>query len=137
MKKKFTGAETAVLYAELQRLLHTFRGMTHDGYDEAIQSMKDIIKTLSSDLEEFPPGPQGRKIIQRETCQVNRLEVEGSIHVHNAMFALCNDGTFWMQLIGGGEGWTPIDGPPQGEIEEAPEKTEAQKVAESMQETAP
>jgi len=58
----------------------------------------------------------GRKIIQVTTCPINSIEIEGSIHITTSVFVLCDNGTLWMQIIGGGGEWTPIDGPPQGEI---------------------
>lgn len=60
-----------------------------------------------------------RKIIQIETFPVNSLILpDGTTNTQSAVFALCDDGTLWMQLIGGGGEWTPIDGVPQGDFEE-------------------
>ena len=69
----------------------------------------------------------GRKIIQVTTCPINSVEIEGSIHTTNAVFVLCDDGTLWMQIIGGGGEWTQIDGPPQGIIRRSNPKPEGPK----------
>ena len=57
------------------------------------------------------------KIVQIETCPINTLELEGTTQTQNAVFALCDDGSLWMQRIGGGGNWTEIDPPQAGEVE--------------------
>ena len=67
-----------------------------------------------------------RKIIQIETCPINTIGFDdGTTNTTNAVFALCDDGTLWMQIIGGQGNWTPIDGVPQGDFEEINNQDEA------------
>jgi hypothetical protein len=58
-----------------------------------------------------------RKIIQVETYPANSyVDADGTHSTVNGVFALCNDGSLWLQLIGQGGEWMLIDEIPQGEL---------------------
>lgn len=121
MATRLTFKEREGLHKSLTKILSTFRMASPEGAEVMMDEAKNIVAALAYDLIRFPPsGDLKRKVIQIESAPVNLLEIEESFHIVNSVFALCDDGTIWLQLMGSSSaaGWIPIDNVPQGDFDE-------------------